>query len=110
MILINGVPARCILDTGAETSMISSQFYHGHLAKVVGELDDVGGFFKLMGANHLEIPLEGYLETQVEILGQRFCASFVLSSSKLCPDPGDKSGKYPVLLGCNIPPDTHRIL
>lgn len=102
MILINGVPARCILDTGAETSMISSQFYHGHLAKVVGELDDVGGFFKLMGANHLEIPLEGYLETQVEILGQRFCASFVVSSSKLCPDPGDKSSKYPVLLGCNI--------
>ena len=59
----------CVLDTGAETSLISLDFYSKHLAQNVGKLDDMGKFIRLFGANNLEIPIDGYLETEVEIVG-----------------------------------------
>ena len=83
-IIIGGVPAKCVIDTGAETSQISFEFYNKHLAKNVGKLGDVGGFFRLVGANHLEIPIDGYLKTQVEILGRKLLASFVVSRAGDC--------------------------
>ena len=43
---IGGIEAKCILDTGAETSLISSTFYHQCLAKKVGQL----AHFKLLKA------------------------------------------------------------
>ena len=47
-ILIYEVPANCVLDTGAETSLISYAFYREHLAGKVGKLDDVGSYINLI--------------------------------------------------------------
>ncbi len=78
-IIIGGVPAMCVLDAGAETSLISLDFYSKHLAKNVGKLEDMGKFIRLLGANNLEIPIDGYLETEVKIMGHKIMASFVVS-------------------------------
>ena len=34
---IGGVPVSCVLDTGAETSLIPASFYHEHLTVWYGE-------------------------------------------------------------------------
>lgn len=101
-IIIGGVPAKCVLDTGAETSMISLDFYSKHLVNKVGKLDDVGTFIKLLGANNLEIPVDGYLETSVEIKGHGITASFVVSRAGGHPDAAEEDSRCPILLGCNV--------
>ena len=73
---IAGVPAACVLDTGAVTSLVSAQFYRSHLATKVGSLQEVGTFVKLVGVNGLAVPVDGYLEAPVEMFGQKFTASF----------------------------------
>ena len=65
---------------------------------MVGTLDDVGKFIRLLGANSLEIPVEGYLETTLEIFGQKCYASFLVSSKNTPSLPGDRRDKYPVIL------------
>ena len=68
-IVVGGVTTNCILDSGAETSLITSTFYREHLANKVGGLRPVGKFIRLMGANDLDIPVRGYLEIPVTIFG-----------------------------------------
>ena len=99
-ICICGVPVACVLDTGAETSLISSKFYHDHLTSKVGALSEVGTYINLKGANGLSIPVEGFLEVPIEVLGHEFTASFLVSRPQ--PDSGGRREKYPILLGCNI--------
>ena len=92
----------CILDTGAETSLLTSKFYHQHLERVEEKLGDIGTFINLRGANDLEIPVKGYLRTQIRIFGQELTASFLVTN---CASPGDSNPrreKYPILLGCNV--------
>lgn len=100
-IWLHGVPVESVLDTGAETSLISSDFYYSQLAEKVGNLDQVGTFVRLMGANGLEIPVEGYLEVPIKVFGQEMSGSFLVSG---CNSQTDRmrSNKYPVLLGCNV--------
>ena len=65
---------------GLRRPLFHGNFYHDHLAKKVGTLDDVGKFIRLLDANSLEIPVDGYLETTLEIFGQKLYASFLVSS------------------------------
>ena len=98
---IGGKNAHCIIDTGAETSLITSQFYHRHLKCSVGKLGDASAFINLRGANNLEIPVEGYFRTEVVVLGQRIKASFLVTT---CQDNDMRQRReaYPILLGCNV--------
>ena len=75
-ITIGGVVANCILDTGAETSLICSSFYDSQLAGKTNCLGTVGTFIRLFGANDLEIPVRGYLETFIEVFGVKVKAIF----------------------------------
>ena len=79
-ILVAGARADCVLDTGAVTSLVSAEFYREHLAKKLGNLDEVGGFVRLVGVNGESVPVDGYLETSVELFGQKFVASFLVLS------------------------------
>ena len=101
-IIIGRVPAMCVLDTGAETSLISLDFYSKHLAQNVGKLDDMGKFIRLFGANNLEIPIDGYLETEVEIMGHNLMASFVVSHAGDHSNAVNTGSRSPILLGCNV--------
>ena len=101
-ILVCGVPVNSILDTGAETSLMTSAFYHQRLANRAGELGQVGKFVRLVGANNLDIPVEGYIEAPVSIQGQTFNAVFLVTKDDAPSSPGGRREKFPVLLGCNI--------
>ena len=79
-ICIGGKMVNCILDMGAENSLISSGFYHQQIKQSVGNLGD-GAFINLRGANNLEIPVKGYLRTQIIVLGRKFIASFLVRTS-----------------------------
>ena len=64
---ICGVPVSCVLDTGAETSLIPSSFYHEHLTGVAKGLQSVGTFLKIVGVNDLDVLIEGYLHVPITI-------------------------------------------
>ena len=55
---IGGVSVRCVLDTGAETSLIPASFYHEHLTGMVKGLQSVGTFIKIVGVNDLDVLIE----------------------------------------------------
>ena len=99
---ILGINISCILDTGAETSLISSEFYHKHLADKVDGLGTVGTFIRLVGANDLEIPIAGYLEIPIEIFSFSIRASFLVRSDAPSEPLSKRRVKFLVLLGCNI--------
>ena len=65
---IGGVPVRCVLDTGADTSLIPASFYHDHLTVMVKGLQSVGIFIKIVGVNDMDVLIEGYLYVPISIL------------------------------------------
>ena len=97
---IGGKIVPCILDTGAETSLISSTFYHQHLAGETGALGTVGTLLRVYGANNLEIPIEGYLDTTIRVLGSSVDASFLVMSDQ--SSLTERRKEFPILLGCNV--------
>ena len=101
-ILVCGVPVNCVLDTGAETSLMSSEFYRNNLLEKAGELSQVGKFVRLVGANNLEIPVEGYFEAPINVLGQDFCGIFIVTKDNVSCPSGTRRDRFPILLGCNI--------
>lgn len=101
-ILINGVRVDCVLDTGAEASLISWQCYHEHLQSRAQQLEPVGQLIRLVGANNLEIPVLGYLEAHLEIGGHKFKASLLVAKQTTSSTQDGKREKYPIILGCNI--------
>ena len=98
---IGGVPVRCVLDTGAETSLIPASFYHEHLTGMVKGLQSVGTFIKIVGVNDLDVLIEGYLDVPISIFGQTIMASFFVKSDSAGISTGRRV-ESPVILGCNI--------
>ena len=98
-ILIAGKPVNCLLDTGAESSLMPWEFYHDHLMKQNGSLNDVGKYLRLIGANNLEIPVAGFLETSIEVYGQKLAASFLVSDRHTTKSPSNRRDQCPVILG-----------
>ena len=100
-IVMGGVTTKCILDSGAETSLITWSFYEKHLVNKVGSLRPVGKFIRLTGANDLDIPIKGYLEIPITIFGLTITSCFLVRDDSSGPSP-ERRKVYPVLLGCNI--------
>ena len=98
---IGGVPVGCVLDTGAETSLMPSSFYHEHLTGMVGGLRNVGTFMKIVGVNDLSVPVEGYLDVPISIFGHTMMASFFVKQDTTMSVVGRRV-EHPVILGCNI--------
>ena len=101
-IMICGVSVTCVLDTGAETSLMSSEFYRNNLLERAGQLGQVGKFIRLVGANNLEIPVEGYIEAPINVLGKDFSGIFIVTKDNAPCLPSGRRDKFPILLGCNI--------
>ena len=78
------------------------EFYHDHLMKQNGSLNDVGKYLRLIGANNLEISVAGFLETSIEVCGQKLAASFLASDRHTTKSPSNRRDQCPVILGCNI--------
>ena len=101
-IKINDIPVKCLLDTRAEASLLSAEFYRNHFSGTVGKLKPIGTLLRLVGANDLEIPVQGYLDVCLEAFRQRFNASILVSKDRKTPEGTAQHRHCPVLLGCNI--------
>ena len=101
-IRVNGLPTECLIDTGAEASLLTAEFYNRYLAKQGEILRPIGTLLRLVGANGLEIPVQGYLEVRVEAFDCAFDASFLVLREGEGPPCRSRTGQCPVLLGCNV--------
>lgn len=99
-IVIGGKNVGCILDTGSETSLISSSFFHEHLPGLEEQSGPVGSYIKLVGVADVEVPVEGYFRSKICLFGVELEAAFLIKR-----DHGPLSGRrrqFPVIIGCNI--------
>ena len=101
MVSIAGVPVECILDTGAETSLISDKFYFEQLESKTGGMDAEGRFVTVVGANDLSIPIVGVLDVPLEVCGRSVQACLLVKQENRVCSSGRRK-KYPILLGCNV--------
>lgn len=99
LISIAGVELSCIIDTGAEASLIPSQIYHSKLEPVLGPLGSMEFAIKIKGVGNAPVPIEGYLETEVSMQGWTATVGFLVLPDDLALDGRKKN--HPILLGCN---------
>ena len=57
---IGTVDVNCVLDTGAETSLLSFSFFQEHLRGIVNDIETSGTFIRVYGANDWKFLLLGY--------------------------------------------------
>ncbi|XP_033111512.1 uncharacterized protein LOC117112541 [Anneissia japonica] len=96
MVDIAGVRLSCILDTGAETSIIPADIYYEKLHNKLGGMRPENTFLSMVGANGEPIPIEGYVEVPLQYGNQTIMASFLVASGQ-----SPRQVDHPVLLGCN---------
>ena len=92
----------CVVDTGAETSLISASFYDQHLKRSLGDPQTISTYLRVFGANGLEIPVKGYVEIPLDLLGQNLTAYFLVVDNTGAGEALGRGKRAPVLIGCNI--------
>ena len=96
---ICGIPLGCILDTGAETSLIPASFYEKHLKEKVG-LARLEPSIHVFGANGQEVSVLGYCIAPVVFGTIKLESCFLVKSDTV--ESIDRQIEYPGILGCNI--------
>ncbi|KAJ8031755.1 hypothetical protein HOLleu_25059 [Holothuria leucospilota] len=61
-IAIAGIKLGCVLDTGAETSLIPSSVDHSRMKTELGPLGNLEFTLKLRGVSGVDVPIEGFLK------------------------------------------------
>ena len=102
VVSLAGVSVECILDTGAETSLISLSFFHDHLAEKLSTVNPVKSCVQIVGANGLDIPIVGYVEIPLAIQNYSFDAHFFIVDDSSEGKIFLNRKRSPVLLGCNV--------
>ncbi|XP_033103646.1 uncharacterized protein LOC117106388 [Anneissia japonica] len=92
-----GVDIGCILDTGAETSLIPNETYGTHLKPRLGGKSPEGIYIPIVGANGKPIDVVGYVELPLKYGSDVVKSSFLVT--KDCS--GKRRENHPFLLGCN---------
>ena len=96
-----GVPAMCILDTGAETSLMSATFYQEHLADKMTGMKPLGTYLEVFGVGGLEVPIAGYVEVPLTVFNKTVEANFLVVKDSR--DGGLLNRRNsPLILGCNV--------
>ena len=88
----------CVLDTGAEASLIPSDVFHSQLKTQTGNVDQLGASMNIIGVTGTEIPVEGYVRARVKVEGREAVVGFLVVPQK---SSGKRHQEFPVLLGCN---------
>ena len=79
-VTLAGVPVTCILDTGAETSLVSHSFYKDHLADKMSGIRPLGTYLQVYGVSRLELPIEGCIEVPLRVHNLTVDAHFLGSA------------------------------
>ena len=101
-VLIEGVSCQCLIDTRSEITTVTESFFR-NLLKSQPQLPDVTKWMRVTGANHLQIPYIGLIESSLQIFGQNVEKVGIL----VVKDPIDqysivKKRRVPGLLGSNL--------
>lgn len=100
-VILAGVPVQCVLDTGAETSLMSSSFYQKYLADKLSGLKPLGTYLEVYGVGGLEVPISGYIQVPLTVFHKTVDAHFLVVKDS-CSDGLLSRKQSPLLLGCNI--------
>lgn len=102
-IKIGQVLVPCLLDTGSQVSTVSETFFREHFLSDGTDLLQTAGWLRLTAANGLEIPYLGYLELDVEAMGNVLPNCGFLVVKDVAGHPAkSKSSRTPGLVGMNI--------
>ena len=100
MMEIAGVSVGCIIDTGAEASVIPAEVFSDLLEPSVGPLGKLGHSLSITGVAGTDVPVAGYIRAPISVLGREVVAGFLVTTDRL-PLKG-RSRDFPILLGCNV--------
>ena len=98
IVKLAGVPVKCVLDTGGQTSLMTNEIYSTHLVSNVKNLDSVSQFVRVVGANDLSIPVVGVVDVPLEVSGHQMDALLLIRGGTSV----SRRSACPVLLGCNV--------
>ena len=98
-VFVNGVSAKCLIDSGSQVSIISESFYREKLSDLPLEpLDSL----KVTGAGGQTVPYLGFVRCEiglpVHVVGVKENVSSLLL---VCPDT-DFSKRVPIIVGTNV--------
>ncbi|PIK40424.1 putative transposon Ty3-I Gag-Pol polyprotein [Apostichopus japonicus] len=99
MLEIAGKEIGCILDTGAEASLIPADIFHSKLECVTGPMRRLSMKVRVVGFSGAEVPVEGYVRAPLTYHETSAEVGFLIVSPELAMT--DRRAEIPVLLGCN---------
>ena len=94
-VLLAGLPVNCILDTGAETSLVSYEFFSDRLEERIDNFDLVGQFVNVVGANELAIPVIGVIDVPITVGNHTIDGSLLVRDE--CVSSSPCRSEYPVI-------------
>ena len=97
-ITIGGVATDCILDTGAEASLIPARYYKEELESAIGHLDGNGSGVKVVGVTDSVVPILGYIRAPVGVGDKTTDVGFLIIQDETMTN---RRSQFPVILGCN---------
>ena len=100
MVSIGDVNVKCLLDTGAQVSTITEEFYRKHFK--MEELTDISAFLRVTGANGLEVPYIGFIELSITALGRTISGGFLVVRNPASPAGVERKKNVPGVIGSNI--------
>ena len=95
---VAGVQIGCVLDTGAEASIIPSDVFHSQLEAAVGEVSPFDSPVKIGGVGPTKVPVEGFVRIRILVKGQEATVGFLIVQRESC---GKRQRDFLILLGCN---------
>jgi hypothetical protein len=95
---ISGNNVKCILDTGADVSLIADSYYKSVLAPLREGPCPLGDHFSVYGVGGLKVPIQGYVVLPLTLNALTIDAHFLVVDDDLS---GFRIG-VPVILGCNV--------
>ena len=70
-IVVMGAEVRCLVDTGAHVSTITESYYRQHQVSNV-KLLDISSILRVSSSQGLDVPFNGYVELDADIMGRVF--------------------------------------
>lgn len=105
-VLLGDVKTQCLIDTGAEVSTLTEEYFRKYLAPQGQEPLDTSPWLRITAANGSAIPYLGYVEVDVTVCGHTFPNMGFLVSTSFSDDAADSTKRYrkkvPAIMGNNI--------
>ena len=103
-VLMNGVPLKCLVDTGSQVSTITESFYNSFSSQFQ-ELTDVSQYIRLNASNGLDIPLSGLLRIPITLDNHVYDdvhTRILIVKDSINPKMRARKEHVPGLIGCNV--------